>query len=109
MMRVRENGWVVPRHNAGMLRIVRGSFYLADKHIPEINRTTRAAAFHVDNGPRLELFDAVLIRATPDMMILNGFERDDNGVRVVDYAQTWVLAECKGETPEPTRGPPFPR
>jgi hypothetical protein len=110
MMRVRQNGWVVPRHNAGMLRIVRGAFHLDDKNVPELRRTSRVASFHVDGGNEvLQLYDAGLMKASSNMMVISGFEREDNGARVVDYAQTWILVECEGEVPEPSRGPAFPR
>lgn len=109
MMRVRQNGWVVPRHNAGMLRIVRGAFHLADKNMPELRRTSRVASFHVEGGEVLQLYDAGLMHASAEMLVVSGFEREDNGARVVDYAQTWILVECEGDVPEPTRGPAFSR
>lgn len=109
MVRVRENGVVVPRHLVGLLRAVRGRLLVHDVRVPELNRTSRIAEFVTDSADALRLVDANLIHATADMLVLNGFEQLYVNTRLTDYAQTWVLTECEGDTPQGTRGPPFPR
>jgi hypothetical protein len=109
MLRVRENGVVVPRHNVGMLRPVRGQLLVHDKRFPDINRVSRVAEFLIDGAETLTLLDANLVHATQEMLVLTGFERAYVNTELTDFAQTWVLSECVGETPEGSRGPPFPR
>ena len=109
MMRVRDHGWVVPRHNAGMLRAVRGQLYLRDVLFPDLRRHVRVAEFHVKEGQLLTLMDAMLMHASPDRLVLSGFERVLVGMKETDFAQTWVLVECEGHEPVATRGPPFVR
>lgn len=106
MVRVRKDGWVVPRHNAGMLRAVRGSLTLADMLVPKLRRHSRTASFLTDYGETMLLHDAQLVHASTEQWVLTGFEQSEgNPEHVVDYAQTWVLTECEGAEPEASRGP----
>lgn len=109
MVRVRQKGMVVPRHNCGMLRAVRGTFDIREVRHADLQRHVRTAVFRTESGEHLELLDAALMHATSDTWVLSGFERDESSVITVDYAQTWVLTEPVGDTPEPTMGPKFLR
>ncbi len=109
MVRVRQSGVVVPRHNVGGLRAVRGVLLVADQRIVDLNRHSRVATFVTDDNQRLELMDAALVHATAETLVLTGFERDTTTGREIDFAQTWVMNQCEGDRPEGTRGPPFRR
>lgn len=109
MVRVRQSGVVVPRHNVGMLRAVRGTLVVGDKRLLDLQRYARVATFVTDDRQMLELIDASLVHATADTLVLTGFERDTSTGHEVDYAQSWALFECAGDLPEGTRGPPFRR
>lgn len=109
MMRVRENGTVVPRHNVGMLRTVRGVLNVSDQNFPELRRHARVARFTTEQGDVITLVDVALMHATRETLVLSGFERGLNGGKSVDYAQTWVLVDCEGDKPEGSRGPAFVR
>lgn len=109
MMRVRDNGTIVPRHNVGMLRTVRGTLHVGDERISDLKRFVRIATFRTEQGEALKLLDVMLMSATAERLVLSGFERGTCGNRDVDYAQTWVLIDCLGEEPMGTRGPPFER
>lgn len=100
----------MPRHNAGLLRAVRGSFSMRDVRDPRLNRHVRTASFHCQGGEVLHLSDASLVHATSEMLVINGFEQGITaGCQVVDYAQSWILMEVEGEGAQPSRGPAFPR
>ena len=109
MIRVRENGVVVPRHLVGRLRPVRGCLLVRDMRIPELNRISRIAEFLADGVERLRMIDASLVHATEETIVLTGFEQILVDAKLTDFAQTWVLTECEGTMPEGTRGPPFSR
>ena len=109
MMRVRQAGIVVPRHNMGMLRTVRGTLLVGDKHFSDLHRHARVATFVTECRQTLELIDASLVHATAETIVLTGFERDSSSGRDVDFAQTWVLVECVGDKPDGTMGPKFMR
>jgi len=109
MMRVRKNGVVVPRHNCGMMRVVRGTFDVREVRHADLQRHVRTAVFRTESGEHLELLDATMMHASADTWVLSGFERDDSRVIPVDYAQTWILTEPVGDVPEPTMGPKFLR
>jgi hypothetical protein len=109
MLRVRIDGWVVPRHGTGQQRAVRGFLLVKDEHVTELNRSSRVAFFVCDDGQRLRLFDAALMHASAERLVLSGFERNENDMKTVDYAQTWVLKECHGEAPHGDMGPPYAR
>lgn len=110
MMRARQKGVVVPRHNVGMLRAVRGTLVLRDVRDARLNRYVRTASFHCSSGEVLSLSDACLVHASSEMLVINGFEQDTNvACQVVDYAQSWILMDVDGVQPEPSMGPPFPR
>ena len=107
MMRVREDGWIVPRHNSGMLRAVRGVLRVEEVRIPNLNRHSRVAKFTTESGEVITMMDVVLLNATQNRIILSGFERNFVRTKDIDFAQTWVLVECQGTEASPTMGPPF--
>ena len=104
---VRLKGKIIPRHNVGLIRVARGRLEVSDMHVPNLRRHVRVGKFHPIEGSMLELFDAVLVYATTGMWVMNGFERDFDGITTVDYAQTWILTEPSGAQPEATRGPAY--
>lgn len=114
MIRVRIEGVVVPRHNVGMQRAVRGTLRVADEHVPNLSRHVRTATFTTDlptKGEKLQLFDVSLLHCTDDTMVLSGFEQGltKGGVMPCDYAQTWVLRMPEGDEPLGSMGPPYSR
>lgn len=113
MIRVRQKGVVVPRHNVGMQRAVRGDLRVADEWVPEIGRHCRTAIFKVDDLSMAEapkLFDAALVHVSDEMMVLSGFEHElTHGLMPVDYAQTWVLRHLEDDGPQGSMGAPYPR
>lgn len=82
---------------------------VVEVRVPELQRHVRTAKFLCEGGESLELLDAVLMHLKDDCMVLSGFERVDDGLVKTDFAQTWVLTEPIGDTPEATRGPAFLR
>lgn len=112
MIRARVDGVVVPRHNVGMQRAVRGTLRVADEWVPNLSRHVRTATFNVEVPPdqdRLQLHDVQLIHATPDTLVLSGFEHGlTRGLQPCDFAQTWVLREPEGTEPVGSMGPPYP-
>lgn len=112
MMRAREMGRIVHRHMAGRLRIVRGRLLLKEERVAALGRSSFTATFVCETaGPDdpPPLHDAHLVRADESRLILSGYECIVTDVdRETHYGQTWVLVPCAGETPDATRGPPFP-
>lgn len=111
MVRVRNKGVVVPRHNVGLQRAVRGQLQVRDELRPDLNRHSRTALFRPDESPDevIKLYDAQLMHVTDEMMVLSGFEADFNqsGVLPADYAQSWVLRQVEGPEPMGSGGPPY--
>lgn len=108
LIRVKNNGVVVPRHLVGLLRIVRGRLVVQEERMPELNRSARVASFFATDPSPLKLVDATLVHASSERLVLTGFEQVMVDGRLTDFSQTWVLNECEGEVPEAMRGPPFP-
>lgn len=88
---------------------MRGRLLVHDRRISELNRTARVAEFVLDSGDPLRLVDVNLLCATAEILVLTGFEQLYVDTRLTDYAQTWVLTECEGDSPQGTFGPPYPR
>lgn len=109
MMRVRVDGRVVARTGPGQLRAVRGVFTLREEKLAELNRFSRMAHFQCEDGAVIKLFDAALMHASAERLILSGFERGDRNCIPIDFAQTWILQACEGPEPQGSIGPPFPR
>ena len=111
MLRARHRGRVVYRHLAGLLRIVRGQLFLKSVSVPALGRSSITATFMCDiAGPDdpPPLHDAHLVHADETRLVLSGYECIADADRETHYGQTWVLMPCEGETPEASRGPPFP-
>lgn len=114
MIRVRIEGVVVPRHNVGMQRAVRGKLHVSDELVPNLSRHVRTATFTTalpQKGEQLKLFDVCLIYCSDETMVLSGFEQGltKGGIMPCDYAQTWVLREPEGDEPQGSMGPPYSR
>lgn len=109
MIRVRIDGAVVPRHNVGLQRAVRGTLLVGDKRLEGLQRHARVATFQTEDQQTLELIDASLLHITAETMVLTGFERNTSSGKEIDYAQTWVLRETEGAEPLGSHGPPYPR
>ena len=109
MIRVKQNGVVVPRHNVGLLRPVRGQLFVQNKPMPSLGRSARVASFFAQGLPDpISLVDATLTRASDQRLVLTGFEQALVGGQLVDFSQTWVLTDCEGPQPTGSRGPAFP-
>ena len=111
MIRVREKGVVVPRHQVGRQRAVRGHLQVKDEYQSELRRHLRQASLSMigKEEPPEPLWDVQIVHALGDMLVLSGFERIDDGFRFTEYAQTWVLCSPRDGPPEGTYGPPYPR
>lgn len=96
LRRVRQQGWVLPRFRSCMLQPVRGVLRVTEQRLPDMHRTARVAQLHdADTGQPLAdvppLIDAALLAADGVSLTLTSFERIQQGERVIDYAQTWLL------------------
>ena len=113
MIRVRIDGVVVPRHNVGMQRALRGTLRVADEWVPNLSRHVRTAVFNTvppTEGDKPKLFDVNLIHADDNTLVLSGFEHGlTKGLMPCDYAQTWVLREPEGDVAVGSMGPPYSR
>ena len=110
MVRARENGILVPRYQVGRQRAVRGTLLVGEVQDKRLARHVRTARFMMENIAEAEppvLRDVQFIHASAGMWVLGGFEQIDEGLRIIEYAQTWILAEPKGAQPEGQYGPPF--
>lgn len=100
---LRDAGWILPRYRHAFGQPFEGIFSLREERVVALNRHTRVATLQqVDTmapvAGILPLYDAVLQRATADEWVLTGFEQIDNGLRVVDTAQTWLVDLVRLET-----------
>ncbi len=102
--RLRDEGWVLPRHRLAFGLLPEGIFSLREEMVPMLNRHARVARLldadtgkPEDNPPAL--YDAVVLRATADEWIVSGLERVLSGLQEVDVAQTWQVALLRIETP----------
>lgn len=111
MMRARNQGRIVYRHMAGLLRVVRGRLMVKAQSVPALGRPSITATFTCDtqgDDDPAPLHDAHLVHADETRLVLSGYECIAELGREVHYGQTWVLVPCEGPAPEPSRGPPFP-
>lgn len=94
VLRVRESGSVIPRHNLAFVKPFEGVFTLHEERVPDLNRHSRVARLlnpQVGTPVLPELYDAALLRATADEWVVTGFERVEQRLKLVDCAQTWVI------------------
>ena len=94
--RVREGGWVLPRFRSCMHPPVRGLLRVAERYVPELRRHARVADLldpktAVPVAGVLSLLDATLIQAHGDTFTITGIERVQQGMREIDFAQTWLI------------------
>lgn len=111
MVRARENGILVPRYQVGRQRAVRGTLLVQEVQDGRLARHVRTARMMMEDISALEppvLRDVQLIYATSEMWVLNGFEQAEEGMRIIEYAQSWVLAPAIGPEAQGHMGPPFP-
>jgi len=100
---LRDAGWILPRYRHAFGQPFEGVFSLREERIVALNRHIRVATLlQVDTmlpvAGILPLYDAVLQRATADEWVFTGFEQIDDGLRVVDTAQTWLVDLLRLET-----------
>lgn len=103
---VRQEGWVIPRHEHYMRDRWRGKVLIGDSALQQgrmdLGRSSRLA--RVVDGVELRdskpyigpapppLYDVTVIAMTADYIVLSGFERITSPVGgQKDYAQSWVL------------------
>jgi len=92
----REQGRIVPRWQIATRKKHVGDFFLAEERDPVLSRTCRVAHLRCDPSPfakpALILWDAIVLMAKPDLIVVTGFEQaQDNGGNRCDHAQTWVM------------------
>lgn len=93
----RQEGWILPRFRACMIRLVRANVQIEDVVDPDLRRLTRVASlFDPDSGERLDfpsLFDVQITAMKKGFMALSGVERVQQPLvgKTVEYAQSWVL------------------
>jgi hypothetical protein len=113
MIRVRNHGVLVPRHNVGLQRAVRGELHVRDEIRPDLRRHSRTAIFRAEGAgdALIQLYDVQLMHVTDEMMVLSGIEADfnQNGSLMADFAQTWVLRHIEGHQPLGSMGPAYLR
>lgn len=109
ILRLRDEGWVLPRHRWAFGQLPEGVFSLREEWVPELNRHARVARLlNTHTGMPVDglapLADSVLLRASADEWVISGMERVMRGLQVVDVAQTWLVSLVRMEpadlTPE---------
>lgn len=101
--RLRDEGWVLPRHRLAFGQLPEGIFSLREELVPALNRHTRVARL-LDAGTGtpveglLALYDAAVLRAGADEWVVAGMERVLRGLQEVDVAQTWQVAMVRFES-----------
>ena len=93
---LRLEGWTLPRFRSCMIRPWRGVLLMSEEHVPEWNRGSKVARLRdPDSGAPMDdvgaLYDTVLVCARPDCWTLNGIERVEKDLRVIEYAQSWLV------------------
>ena len=96
IVKVRESGKTIPRHNLAFTRPYCGVLTLGEERIPALNRHALVARLrHPQSGEPVSglspLVDARLIRATCDEWILTGFEHVTANLQEIDCAQSWIV------------------
>lgn len=94
--RLRDAGWALPRHRHGFGQLYEGIISLQEEMVPALHRHARVAKLlDVRTGALVDgvgsLYDAVLLRATADEWVVAGVERIEQGMRIIDVAQTWLI------------------
>lgn len=110
MVRAREKGILVPRWHVGRQRAVRGTLIVGEVKDPRLHRHVRTARLMVENGGEAEppiLRDMHFVYSSAEMWVLGGIEQHDDGIVVIEYAQTWILCEPRGDMAAGSIGPPF--
>ena len=95
VVRLRDAGRVIPRHNLAFVAPLRGVLTLREEPVPALNRHALIATLcDPDTGAGIDgltpLIDARLVRAMADEWVLTGFERVMIGMQECDCAQTWL-------------------
>ena len=93
---MRQQGWTLPKFRFATGPHIPGVLHVKDEAIPSLNRSARVARLHdVHTGFALDiprpLIDATLIYQSAEDWVLTGFEQIDDGLRVLDYAQSWYV------------------
>lgn len=96
VVRLRNAGKVVPRHNLAFVKPFVGVLTLNEERIVDLNRHSLVATLrHPDTGapvPGLNpLLDARVVRATNDEWVLTGIERVADNLIELDCAQSWLV------------------
>lgn len=88
---VRKAGAPVPRWQLGSLPAFRGNLVVRDEYQKDLGRFSRVADLIPleTAGPRLRLFDVVLLGTNSSWLTLSGSERIEHGADFADVAQTW--------------------
>lgn len=81
----------VPRWQLGSLPAHLGELVVRDEHQTDLGRYSRVAELlnRLEAGPKLLLFDVVLLGTQGTWLTLAGIEREDRGGSYADHAQTW--------------------
>ncbi len=96
IVKVREAGRTIPRHNLAFTPPYRGILNINEERISALNRHALIATLRDPQSGELvpglnPLVDARLIRATCDEWILTGFERVMLNLQESDCAQSWIV------------------
>lgn len=101
LVRVRDQGWVLPKFRQALLDRVRGHLAIDEQPDPVLNRTVRVATL-LDTKTLLPLdipalIDPTILKAAKSFMVLAGIERIHDPLQNKDfeYAQSWVLWESE--------------
>lgn len=96
VLRLRDHGWVLPRFRLALLRPKPGLLLLDEIEVKALNRHARVARL-IDAEAQIPfdqippLIDATFLRMTVDEWVLTGTERLPDGLREIDYTQSWLV------------------
>lgn len=95
VLRLRAEGWLLPRFRLAFLCPVRGSLVVREEPVPELNRHVMTARLQDASPVPTDLLpplrDVVLRHMKPTEWVLTGFERVTAVDRETDHAQTWLV------------------
>lgn len=106
LIRHRDQGALIPRHRQAFIHRPEGDLQVREEYAKTLGRHLLVARLLDGAGRALEgvppLFDVQVVQITIDTILLSGYERlrDDKGVKLQDFSQTWeakVLEAVKAE------------
>lgn len=98
MVRSRDAGRVIPGWQRGRLRPFRGILLIKTEQLAPLHRFAQVGRMYMAD-PKAPtpppLWDIQPIEMGVDFWSYGGIERIDDGLTVIDFAQTWVLVPAR--------------